>query len=468
MNHRNRPIGENPMGTVPVPKLMISMAAPMMLSMLVQALYNVVDSLFVSYIPDTAAIVDAGDKAVAALTLAFPIQLLIVALCIGTGVGVNAALSRSLGAGDRKQASKIAGNALSLSLIYFILILLFGLFAVEGYINSQTADPITAEFGISYLRIVTVYSLGSTGFMCLEKLLQSTGKTVCSMAGQLVGSIINIILDPIFIFGYFGVPAMGVAGAAVATVIGQFASCIAAMALHLWKNTELDRRLCMMKPDLRIIGTIFTVGGPAIVMQALTSVMTYGFNLILGVISESAITAYGIYFKLQSFIFMPSFGLNNACVPVISFNYGARQKQRIRQAIFSGLGIVSVIMILGTVLLQCFSAQVVGWFDVSAETTQLSIQALRIITLGFLFAGINIILQGACQALGNGIYSLIISLLRMIVVALPAAWLLSLLPNAQNMVWLAFPIAEVAACAVAAALSVSIYRNRTKSMPESH
>ena len=468
MNHRNRPMVENPMGTVPILKLMISMAAPMMLSMFVQALYNVVDSLFVSYIPDTSGIVDAGDKAVAALTLAFPIQLLIVALCIGTGVGVNAALSRSLGEGDRRQASKIAGNALVLNFAYFVLILLFGLFGAEIYINSQTTDPITAEFGISYLRIITVFSLGSTGFMCLEKLLQSTGKTVCSMTGQLVGSILNIILDPIFIFGWFGIPAMGVAGAAIATVIGQFASFFAALALHLWKNTDLDRRLCMMKPDLRIIGTIFTVGGPAIIMQALSSVMAYGLNLILGAISESAITAYGIYFKLQSFIFMPSFGLNNACVPVISFNYGAKQKKRIRQAIFSGLGIVSVVMVLGTILLQCFSAQVVGWFDVSAETTRLSIQALRIITLGFLFAGVNVILQGACQALGNGIYSLIISLLRMIVVALPVAWILSLLPNAQNVVWFALPIAEAAACIVAAALTVNIYRNRTRAMPIPH
>ena len=465
MNHRNRPIGENPMGTVPVPKLMISMAAPMMLSMLVQALYNIVDSLYVSYIPDTAVIVDAGDKAVAALTLAFPVQLLIVALCTGTGVGINASLSRSLGEGNRKQASKIAGNAIVLSLAYFVLILLFGLFGVEAYINSQTTDPITAQFGISYLRIVTVYSLGMTGFMCFEKLLQSTGRTVCSMAGQLVGSITNIILDPVFIFGWFGVPAMGVAGAAIATVIGQFASCIAAMVLHLWKNTELDRSLRMMKPDLKVIGKIYVVGGPAIAMQALTSVMTYGFNLILGTISENAITAYGIYFKLQSFIFMPSFGLNNACVPVISYNYGAQQKKRIRQAIFSGLGIVSVIMLTGTLLLQCFSAQVVGWFDVSAAATALSIQALRIITLGFLFAGVNVILQGACQALGNGIYSLIISLLRMIVVALPAAWLLSRLPNAKDVVWFAFPIAEVSACAMAAALTVGIYRRRTRSMP---
>lgn len=452
------------MGTVPVPKLMISMATPMMLSMLVQALYNIVDSLYVSYIPDAAGIVDAGDKAVAALTLAFPVQLLIVALCVGTGVGINAALSRSLGQGDRKLASKIAGNAVVLSLVYFVLILCFGLFAVEGYIHSQTSDLITAQFGVSYLRIITVCSLGMAGYMCFEKLLQSTGKSVSSMIGQLVGSVTNIILDPIFIFGWFGIPAMGVAGAAIATVIGQFASCIAAMALHLWKNTELDKRPAMMKPDLRIIGRIYVVGGPAIAMQALTSVMTYGINLILGAISESAITAYGIYFKLQSFIFMPSFGLNNACVPIISFNYGARQKKRIRQAIFSGLGIVSIIMAAGTVLLQCFSAQVVGWFDVSAEATKLSIQALRIITLGFLFAGINIILQGTCQALGNGVYSLIISLLRMIVVALPAAWLLSRLPNAENMVWLAFPTAEAVACAAAAALTVSIYRSRTKTM----
>ncbi len=454
------------MGTMQVNKLLLNMSFPMMVSMLVQALYNVVDSLYVSHIPDTAAILNAGDKAVNALTLAFPIQLLITALCVGTGVGVNAALSRSLGQGDRKLASRIAGNAVILSIFYFVIIFLFGLFASGAYIRTQTNDPITAQFGTSYLTIVTTCSFGVTGFMCFEKLLQSTGKTTCSMVGQLVGSLTNIILDPVFIFGWLGVPAMGVAGAAIATVIGQVASCIASMVLHLRKNNDLEHKLSNLKPDLHIIGKIYTVGAPAIAMQALTSVMTYGVNLILSTISESAITAYGIYFKLQSFIFMPAFGLNNASVPIISYNYGAQRKKRIRQAIFSGLGIVSVIMVVGTALLQLFSRQVVGWFAVSTAALDLSVQALRVITCGFLFAGVNIILQGACQALGNGVYSLMISLLRMILVALPVAWYLSTLPNAEKIVWAAFPVAEVAALFAALALTVRIYRNRTKSMAE--
>ncbi len=464
MTQANRLPRENPMGTQPVPRLMLSMAAPMMLSMLVQALYNVVDSLYVSYISDTAGILNAGDKAVNALTLAFPLQLMITALCVGTGVGVNAALSRSLGQGDRKLASRIAGNALVLSLGYYVLIALFGFFGTQAYISSQTKDPVTIAFGVSYLRIITIGSLGMTCYMCFEKLLQATGKSVPSMIGQLVGSITNIILDPVLIFGWFGLPAMGVAGAALATIIGQFASFLAALGLHLWKNTELDKGLSMLKPDLRIIGRIYAVGAPAIVMQTLTSVMTYGVNLILGAISESAITAYGIYFKLQSFIFMPSFGLNNAAVPIISFNYGAGQKKRIRQAILSALAIVSVIMLLGTGILQIFSPQMVSWFSVSQDAAKLCVQVLRIITLGFLFAGINIVLQGTCQALGNGIYSLIISALRMIVIALPLAWLFSRLPNAQDVVWYAFPLAELAACIAAVSLTLHIYRRRTAAM----
>ncbi len=455
---------ENRMGTVPIPKLMITMGAPMMLSMLVQALYNVVDSLYVSHIPDSAGIVNAGDSAVAALTLAFPVQMLITSLCVGTGVGVNAALSRSLGQGDRKLASRIAGNAIVLSLFYFLLIAAFGLFATVPYIRSQTDNPVTLAFGCSYLRIVTVYSLGMTCFLCFEKLLQSTGQTTCAMIGQLSGSITNIILDPILIFGWLGFPALGVAGAAIATVAGQFLSAIVSMLLHLRRNRELDKRLSMLKPDPAIIGRIYTVGAPAIAMQALGSVMSYGMNRILGTISEAAITAYGIFFKLQSFIFMPAFGLNNASVPIISYNYGALRKKRIRDAIFCGLGICSCIMLAGTLIIQLFSPYVVGMFAVSEGVAALSVTALRIISCGFLLAGANIIMQGVCQALGNGVYSLLITMLRMIVIALPTAWLLSRQPNAEHIVWFCLPIAEAASLLFAVALTARIYRSRTKSM----
>ena len=456
---------ENRMGTMPIPKLMITMGAPMMLSMLVQALYNVVDSLYVSHIPDTAGIVNAGDSAVAALTLAFPVQMLITSLCVGTGVGVNAALSRSLGQGNRKLASRIAGNAIVLSLFYFLLIAAFGLFVTVPYIRSQTENPTTFAFGCSYLRIVTVYSLGMTSFLCFEKLLQSTGQTTAAMIGQLSGSITNIILDPILIFGWLGFPAMGVAGAAIATVAGQFLSAVVTLILHLRRNRELDKRIAMLRPDRAIIGRIYTVGAPAIAMQALGSIMSYGMNRILGTISEAAITAYGIFFKLQSFIFMPAFGLNNASVPIIGYNYGAQRKKRIRDAIFCGLGICSCIMLLGTAIIHLFGHHVVGMFAVSKGVAELSVRALRVISCGFLLAGANIIMQGACQALGNGVYSLLISLLRMIIVALPAAYFLSRQPNAENIVWFCLPIAEAVSLFAAIALTVHIYRQRTSSMP---
>ena len=455
---------ENRMGTVPIPKLMISMGAPMMLSMFVQALYNIVDSLYVSHIPDTAGIVNAGDKAVAALTLAFPIQMLITSLCVGTGVGVNAALSRSLGQGNRERASRIAGNAVVLSVLYYLLIAAFGLFATGAYIRTQTDNPITFAFGCSYLRIVTIFSLGMTLYLCFEKLLQATGQTTSAMIGQLVGSITNIILDPILIFGWMGLPAMGVAGAAIATVAGQFVSCIATIILHLRKNKELDKRVSMLRPDARIIGRIYAVGAPAIAMQALGSAMSYGMNLILGSISEAAITAYGIFFKLQSFIFMPAFGLNNASVPIIAYNYGAQRKKRIREAVFNGIWICCSIMAVGILILQLFCRNVVGWFAVSDEVARLSVTALRLITCGFLFAGANIILSGACQALGNGVYSLLISILRMIVVVLPVAWLLSRLANAERLVWLAFPISEFVALIASVILAIQLYRSRTKTM----
>lgn len=462
MQETKKAIPQNKMGTMPIPRLMISMGTPMMLSMIVQAFYNVVDSLFVSYIPDTDMIVHAGDKAVNALTLAFPVQMLIMAFCVGTGVGVNSALSKSLGMKDRERASRIAGNAVFLSVCYYIAVLLFGLFGVNAYIKGQTGDPVVAEYGISYLRIITICSFGSIWYMCFEKLAQATGKTVAAMVGQLAGSLTNIILDPIFIFGYFGIPAMGVSGAAVATVLGQCVSFAVILTLHFKKNTEITNSFSMLRPDAVIIRQIYTVGAPAIVMQALTSVMTYGMNLILGGISATAVTAYGVYYKLQNFIFMPAFGLNNASVPIISYNYGAKKTERIRDSVRYGLLIVSAIMAVGIVLLQCFARPLVNCFSLSEEAIALCVTALHIITCGFLFAGANIILQGVCQALGNGIYSLLISFVRMIVVPLPLAWLLAGLQGAASFVWISFPVAEAAACVFAVVLTIRIYRKRVK------
>ncbi|MGN0974996.1 MAG: MATE family efflux transporter [Gemmiger sp.] len=453
---------QNKMGVMPVPRLLLSMAAPMMLSMIVQAFYNVVDSLYVSYIPDTALVTGAGDKAVHALTLAFPIQMLIMAFCVGTGVGVNAALSRSLGMRDRDRASHIAGNAEFLSICYYLVALLFGLFGAKGYIASQTTDPVVAQYATDYLRIVTIFSFGSIWYMCFEKLAQATGKSVEAMLGQLAGAVTNILLDPVFIFGWFGLPALGVRGAAIATVVGQCVSFAVILTLHFTRNTEIINRADMLRPDGAIIRQIYTVGAPAIVMQALTSVMTYGMNLILGGISATAVTAYGVYYKLQNFIFMPAFGLNNASVPIISYNYGAGQTGRIRQTIRWGLGTVCAIMGGGLVLLQCFAEPIVSCFALSPGAVDLCVTALRIITCGFLFAGVNIILQGVCQALGNGFYSLGISFLRMVLVVLPLARALSRLPNAADVVWLAFPVAEGIACMAAVLLAWRIYHRRVK------
>lgn len=450
------------MGTMPVPSLLIRLGAPLMLSMIVQALYNVVDSLFVSYIPDTAGIVNAGDKAINALTLAFPIQMLILALCIGTGVGVNAALSRSLGMGDRKTAGRIAGNSVFLGLCYSIGMVLFGAFGVDAYLASQTADAVIADMAGSYLRIISFCAFGSIWQICFERLLQATGRTTEAMVSQLVGALLNIILDPIFIFGYMGLPAMGVAGAAIATVIGQCASLAVGIVLHNMHNKEIPLSLNGMRPDGAIIVRIFKVGAPAIAMQALTSVMTYGMNLILVNVSATAVTAYGLYYKLQNFIFMPVFGLNNASIPIIAYNYGAGKPKRVRDTVIGGLIIASVIMGLGIVALQLFGAQIVSLFQTSGEAAQMCVTALRIITVGFLFVGANVVLQGACQALGNGMYSLVISLMRMVVIVLPLAWLLSMAENAAVLVWWAFPIAECVAMFAAIVLTIKVYRERMK------
>ncbi len=445
------------MAEMPIRNLLLNMSAPMMISMLGQALYNVVDTFFVSHIPNTAQIADMGDKAINALTLAFPIQMLIMALGVGTGVGINAMIAKNLGRGNREQASRTAGNAIFVTLCYFVLIFLFGLTSVKAFIHSQTTDMVIAEMGTTYLRIITVFSLGTLGYMCLEKIVMGTGKTTITMICQLAGAMTNIILDPIMIYGLLGCPAMGVAGAAWATVIGQFVSLIVIATVYFKKGVGIESNIRYLKPERQTLGSIYSIGLPAIVMQILTPIMSYTLNLILGAISVSAVTAYGVYYKLQNFIFMPGYGLNNASIPIISYNFGARNKQRVSQTVRYGLIYVSVIMI-GIALSQLFARQIVGIFSVTEESHQLCVLALRIITCGFFFAGANIILQGVCQALGKGIYSLVISLLRFIVLVLPMAWALSLTENAASLVWLSLPVAEAGACVAAILLTRKIYR----------
>ena len=458
---------KNKMGVMPVPKLLLNMGGPMMISMLGQALYNVVDSYFVSHMQDTASVSAMGDKAVNALTLAFPIQMLIMAVGVGTGVGINAGLARSLGRKDRDTAGWTAGNALLISACYYLAFLFFGIFGAGSFISSQSSDPVISEMAVTYLKIVTIWSFGTIFYMCIEKIIMATGNTLITMIAQLAGAVTNIILDPIMIYGLAGCPQMGVSGAAAATVIGQCVSLVIILYMHLFHNDAIDKSLRYLKPRAKILKDIYIVGAPAILMQALTSFMTYGMNLILGSISSSAVTAYGIYYKLQNFIFMPAYGLNNASIPIIAYNYGAGNKDRIRSAVKYGLIFVSVIMAAGIFLLQVFPDPIVGTFALTKESSLLCVTALRIITCGFFFAGFNIILQGICQALGNGIYSLIISMIRMLIVVLPMAWILSKLPYAQTSVWFSIPFAELSACVLAAILTKSLFRKRLKIISKS-
>lgn len=437
----------NKMGTEPVNRLMVKMGVPMIISMVLQALYNVVDSYFVSNMKDTAEISGMGEYTVNALTLAFPVQMLMVAIGVGTGVGINALLAKSLGEGNHKKASRIAGNAIFLGLCTYLVFLIFGLFGVNAYLHSQTTDPVILEMGQSYLGICTVWSFGIIMYTIYEKLLQATGRTTLTTVAQIAGALVNIVLDPIMIFGYFGCPEMGISGAAYATIIGQMVSFLLDAIFHYGFNKDIDPSLRYIKPKGAIINEIYKVGLPAIIMQALMSFMTYGVNIIFGAVSSAAVTAYGVYYKIQQFVFFAAFGMNNALIPIVSFNYGKRDRKRVDEGIKYGMIYTLLIMAVGLLGLQIFADQLVGIFSVAPETQKLCVLAIRIVTLGYLFAGANIAYQGIFQALGCGIRSLILSLLRLIVVALPLAWLFTKFQNASVLIWVSFPIAEGVALA---------------------
>lgn len=462
----NKEVTANKMGTEAVPKVMLSMGIPIILSMVLQACYNIVDSMFVARIPDSGNITNMGEYAVNALTLAFTVQMLIVAFGIGTGVGVNALLAKSLGQRDEEKVARTAGNGVTLALIIYIVFLLFGLFGVKAYIGSQTNDEVVLGMGISYLSICSVVSFGIVLFSIYEKLLQSTGKTIYSTIAQVAGAVVNIVLDPVMIFGYFGLPEMGICGAAYATVIGQVVSMLIAMYFHYRKNAEVKSGMQYLKPDKDIVKEIYVIGLPAIIMQALMSFMTYGVNLIFGTVSQAAVTAYGIFYKIQQFIFFAGFGLRDAITPIVSFNYGMGDKNRVKQGIFYGILYTEIIMLIGTIGLEVFASPLIGLFAMSEETEALCVLAARIIAAGFLFAGRNIAVQGVFQALGCGLNSLIVSLLRLCVVVLPLAWLFTKLENATYMIWWAFPIAELVALAVAATLMVQANNKMIKPMKE--
>lgn len=424
---------ENKMGTMPVNRLLITMSLPMMASMLVQALYNIVDSIFVSRI---------NENALTAVSLAFPIQTLMVAVGVGTCVGINAVLSRALGEKNQEMVNKTAGNGIVLMAASYVAFLLLGLFATKPFYLSQTADAQILQYGYEYLSLVCCLSFGCFAQFTFERLLQSTGKTFYIMITQGIGAVINIILDPIFIFGLFGVPGMGVRGAAVATVIGQITAGLLAFLINWKKNDEIQVTRETMRPDPQIIGLIYKIGVPSIIMQAIGSVMTYGMNLILISFSSTATAVFGVYFKLQSFIFMPIFGLNNGMIPIIAYNYGARNRKRIEATMKLSIGLAVGIMFVGLAVFQIFPKQLLGFFDASEHMLEIGVPALRIISLSFIFAGYCIIVGSVFQALGNGVYSLVVSAARQLLVILPAAYLFAVL-SGLSMVWWSIPLAEI-------------------------
>lgn len=440
---------ENKMGTMPVKQLIISMSLPMMISMLMQALYSVVDSIFVSHL---------SEQALAAVTYAFPLQNMMIALGSGTGVGINALLSRSLGERRFDRSDAAANTGLLLTFCNALLFMVIGLFGSHAFIATQTSLPEIREMGAAYLSIVCGFSFGLFFQMTFERLLQSTGLTIYSMASQLSGAIINTILDPIMIFGLLGCPRFGVAGAAYATVIGQCSAALIGLVLNLKKNTEIHYSFRgILSPKAETIGRIYYVGVPSILMMSIGSAMTYGMNQILSIFSDTAVAVFGVYFKLQSFFFMPVFGLNNGVIPVLAYNYGARKKERIREALRFSMLVAVAIMGLGTLLFQLFPARLLGFFNASEEMLQIGVPALRIISLSYMVAGACIAMGSIFQAFSRSFYSLFVSIGRQLVALLPVAWLLSR-TGSVTMVWWAFPIAEV----VSGILSVIFFRKLYK------
>lgn len=440
----------NKMADMPVSKLMISMGIPMILSMMLQAVYNIVDSAFVGRIKNV------GEDALNALTLAFPIQMLMVAIAIGTGVGMGAVVSMQLGQKKKDEASHTAGNAVFLACIIYVIFLLFGIFGAKVYISSQTSNLVVMDMAVSYLRICCVISFGIIFFSIFEKLLQATGNSLYSTIAQVTGAVINIILDPIFIYGWIGVPAFGVKGAAYATVIGQIVSLVLAYIFHIKKNKDIQNGFIYMCPSLHIIKRIYTIGIPAIIAQALMSVMTYGLNLILVRIDESVVTAYGIYYKVQQFILFAAFGLRDAITPIVSFSYGSRNKQRIQDGIKYGLLYTVVIMLIGTALMELLAGQLSELFGLSGGTKAICVSAMRVISISFVFAGANIAYQGIFQALESGKESLLVSVCRQFLFVIPVAWGFScIIGNNLNMIWLVwttFIIAEGISCLISVVL----------------
>ena len=446
-------LSQNKMGTMPVRKLLISMSLPMMASMLVQALYNIVDSIFVARV---------SEAALTAVSISFPIQNLMIAFGVGIGVGVNALLSKSLGEGDQPRAQRIALQGIFIEVICCVIFILVGIFAMDLFFRGQTADAEIIALGKDYLSICCIFSVGLFAQLIFERLLQATGRTVLSMISQCAGALINIIFDPILIFGvsWLGIPAMGVTGAAIATVFGQIVGGIVAIVLNVRRNRELDFRFRGFRPDGKLCGSILFIGIPSAIMGSIGSFMTYGVNKILFAFEEVGKTAaavFGVYFKLQSFVFMPVFGLNNGMVPIVSYNYGAKRPDRITQTIRLSAIYAVAIMAAGVAVVQLIPDKLLLLFDASEQMLTIGVPALRIISTCFVFAGFSIVCSSVFQALGNSIFSMIMSITRQLAVLLPAAYILAH-AFGLHAVWYAFPIAEFVSLALSIIMLSHTYK----------
>lgn len=447
---------QNKMGVMPIPKLLITMSLPMILSMLVQALYNVVDSIFVAKL---------NEAALTAVSLAFPVQNLMIAIAVGTGVGINALLSRYLGEHRFDNANDVAKNGIFISIISGLIFTVIGVSGAGVFFRAQTSDPEIIRYGTQYMQIVTFFAIAIFMQIAGERLMQSTGKTFYNMVTQGLGAIINIILDPILIFGLFGLPRLEVAGAAIATVIGQIVAVSLSLYLNCKKNTEININMRHFRPCGKTIKAIYEIGVPSIIMQSIGSFMTFGMNNILLMFSSTAAAVFGVYFKLQSFVFMPIFGLNNGLIPIIAYNYGAKEPKRITQVIRLSIYIATGIMLVGLVLFQTIPATFMAMFDASDHMMEIGVPALRIISLSFLFAGYSIICSSVYQALGNGVYSLIVSAARQLFIILPAAYIFGKLFGLR-MVWWAFPLAEIISVILCTILLRKIYIHTVKPLME--
>lgn len=452
------PAAENKMGTMPVGKLLFNMSLPMMVSMLVQALYNIVDSIFVAKL---------SENALTAVSLAFPLQTLLIAVATGTGVGMNALLSKSLGEHDFKKANKIADNGIFLYVLSYIVFLILGFTVVKPFYASQigSADVEIMELGINYLSTVMILSFGLFGQIFFERLLTSTGRTIFSMTSQLCGAITNIILDPILIFGLLGAPKMGVTGAALATVIGQCVAGIIACVCNHKFNHEVSLNLKGFRPDWTLIGHIYAIGIPSIIMQSIGSVMTYCMNRILIEFSSTATAVFGVYFKLQSFFFMPVFGLNNGITPIIAYNYGAKQRKRMIKTIKLSLIVAFCLTFIGFLSFEAIPQVLLDMFNASEDMLTIGVPALRIIGIHYLIAWFCIVIGTVFQALGKAVFSMIVSIMRQLVVLIPAAYILAKL-DGLHAVWWSFPIAEVISLLVTLFFFIKIYREIISKLPE--